>query len=179
MKRINIGTLAWLVIALVGGCSGSAPTAGPTAGSQQPTADASAAGAEVAELSKVTKEGAAGAPGSVASAVDASGCKMPAQAPPDAGVRACGMGVTLLDCTDARGYGCECVASDPAGGCTGCGPAEGYTCQNKCAPNEYATACGGPPSFDGGFAYEGPPDGCRVASVTPAGLLFYCCPCGS
>jgi hypothetical protein len=97
------------------------------------------------------------------------------------GVRACGVGRAFVECTYPSGAGCGCISDDPTS-CPGCGPASGATCRSRCAPNEYAVSCGGPPALplpDGSFAslYQDAPDACVGVAGTPAGNLYSCCPC--
>ena len=94
----------------------------------------------------------------------------------DAGPGACTIGRAALTCTLPSGGGCGCVSNGTS--CDdACGPASGATCQNHCNDNEYAVACGGPPRTDASTSYASPPPGCRGVEFTPAGLVFYCCPC--
>jgi len=95
----------------------------------------------------------------------------------DAGPGACHASRAQVWCTDPAGDGCGC-SSDGAMSCdcsavAGGGP---WTCAFKCAANQYSLACGsiGP----GAGAAASPPDGCTAAGATPAGIAYYCCPCG-
>jgi len=102
-------------------------------------------------------------------------CRWPASLD-DAGAGACHASRTQVWCTDPAGEGCGC-ASDGAMSCdcsavVGGGP---WTCAFKCAANQYSVACG---SVGGAGAAASPPDGCTAAGATPAGIAYYCCPCG-
>jgi hypothetical protein len=123
-------------------------------------------------------------------------CAWPA--PVDAGPGACRVGRVHLECTYPAGLACAdgmtwtspegpvsmlCLSEDPTG-CPGCHPIAGTaTCKSKCAPNQYATSCGGPPrlALDGGGVdpgyYEEPPEACTLTTPTPSGMGFWCCPC--
>jgi hypothetical protein len=109
-------------------------------------------------------------------------------------VGACTVGRAYVVCKYPSGVVCDggfgasspgginmlCISDDPAG-CPGCSATSGTaTCMNRCAPNEYAVSCGGPPMQlpDGGFGgYQEPPDACVGAGGTPAGNEYLCCPC--
>jgi hypothetical protein len=93
----------------------------------------------------------------------------------DGGPGACTIGRASLTCTLPSGVGCGCVSDGTS--CDDCGPGSGATCQNQCNDNEYAAACGGPPRPDASTSYASPPPGCRSIAPTPAGVVFYCCPC--
>ena len=92
----------------------------------------------------------------------------------DAGPGACGVARALLYCSYPSGAGCSCLSDDPTT-CPGCGPSTGATCTSKCAANEYATSCGGPPSSN--VTYQGLPASCHSVGGTPGGNLYGCCPC--
>jgi hypothetical protein len=94
----------------------------------------------------------------------------------DAGAGACSVALAYVECTYPSGAGCGCLSDDPTA-CPGCGPSEGATCKNHCNANEYAVACGGPPSPNSNVVYQDAPDACVGASYTPAGVVFACCPC--
>jgi hypothetical protein len=126
-----------------------------------------------------------------ASSLDASSqlpaCSLPT--PVDAGADACLIGRFHLQCTYPAGVAFGdgstftspngpvrdlCVSDDPTG-CPGSHPISGVaTCESKCAPDQYAISCGGPP--DQGY-YQEPPDTCVLATPTPSGVGFWCCPC--
>jgi hypothetical protein len=78
----------------------------------------------------------------------------------------------LVECTGA-GVTNICVSTDVTG-CTG----SSVGCSNLCAANQYGLSYGGvgplapPPSI-------GLPAGCGPGMYTPAGVAFYCCPCGT
>ena len=122
-------------------------------------------------------------------------CTWPA--PIDAGPGACWVGRVHLECSYPSGATCDdgktytgsggvrmlCVSDDPTG-CPGCHPISGTaTCQSLCAPNQYVMACGGPPrlALDGGGIdrgyYQEPADVCTLATPTPSGMGYWCCPC--
>jgi hypothetical protein len=93
----------------------------------------------------------------------------------DAGAGACQPAHALLSCTD--GNVTELCLSDDPTRCPGVSALPGVTvdnCHDLCDPQEFAVVCGsvGPgPTND-------PPAGCHGAEATPAGIVFYCCPCG-
>ena len=92
-----------------------------------------------------------------------------------------GSGRMLLNCTYTGGSTEGCLSNDV----TGCpGPPLMTTtdgdlvgCSDLCAADEYGLSYGGvgplaaPPSID-------LPTGCGSGRYTPAGVAFYCCPCG-
>jgi hypothetical protein len=76
-----------------------------------------------------------------------------------------------LECTNTNGIGESCT---PDSGVTNCGdPAA--TCRDHCALDEYVASCGSV----GPGPVPDPPSGCKFAGAIPAGIAFYCCPCGS
>jgi len=84
-----------------------------------------------------------------------------------------------LTCTDHAGGGLLCPTDDlknckTAGSMVSGGP---WTCHDQCEPTEYSLSCGGigPSAAPSG----NPPSACRFAGAVPAGIAFYCCPCGS
>ena len=94
-------------------------------------------------------------------------------------VAGCGAVRGYLSCTDPAGDGMECPTDDlkncrdTAGPMVSGGP---WTCHDQCQPMEYSLSCGGiGPSAPSG----NPPSACRFAGAIPAGIAFYCCPCGS
>jgi hypothetical protein len=124
-----------------------------------------------------------------------STCHWPASLD-DAGPGACSVGRAYVECVYPSGVSCEagggafspggvtmgCISDDPTS-CTGCASTAGAaTCTDKCAPNEYAVSCGGPPHFsvDGGpddFVYRQAPSNCVDIGATPGGNVYSCCPC--
>ena len=95
----------------------------------------------------------------------------------DAG-SSCSVDNALLSCTSPDGSNNEVCLSDNINACpddTAIG-----NCSDECPTNEYAAACGGPPFADGGAPSNAPPAAnCHDPQTTPAGVIFYCCPCGS
>jgi len=83
----------------------------------------------------------------------------------------------LVKCGGTAGASGVCVGNDPGSGC-GSALGDSVGCSNLCAANQYGLAYGGvgplapPPSID-------LPAGCGSALYTPAGVAFYCCPCGT
>ncbi len=85
----------------------------------------------------------------------------------------------LLQCSYAGGTTEDCISSD-ATGCPGPFLVQGdlIGCSNLCTVSEYGLSYGGvgpsaaAPSVD-------LPVGCRLGLQTPAGVAFYCCPCGT
>jgi hypothetical protein len=84
----------------------------------------------------------------------------------------------LLECTGGGVTG-VCVSNDNTG-CSGSGAVVGdsVVCSNLCAANEYGLSYGGvgPLAPSPSIAL---PAGCRAGLLTPAGIAFYCCPCGN
>lgn len=101
-------------------------------------------------------------------------CTLPSAGDVNAG--ACSIGRALVSCSSPNG-GCTCLSDDPKT-CAGCSEQLGadVECENKCAPNEYAVSCGGPPKLDGG-TYQSVPKDCTALSATPGGNTYACCPC--
>jgi hypothetical protein len=96
----------------------------------------------------------------------------------DAAAVSWGAGRMWLECKYTDGTIEDCLSNDA----TGCpGPvmirADLVGCSDLCAANEYGLSYGGvgplapPPSID-------LPAGCGSGLHTPAGVAFYCCPCG-
>ncbi len=85
----------------------------------------------------------------------------------------CTAGRAFLSCAGPGGIHMLCL-SDNATQCPKPTP-DGYTCTDECHPDEFGAGCGHlrpgaqPPA----------PAGCRTLGPTPAGPVFYCCPCGS
>lgn len=108
------------------------------------------------------------------SGLDGGQCTLPSNLTAVApGVKPCTVGHAQVWCTQPSGGGCGCIADSAASGCPGCTPTGGTTCENKCAPNQYAVACGGL----GSGQYEQVPDACVGVVYTPGGVAFACCPC--
>jgi hypothetical protein len=105
-------------------------------------------------------------------------CQWPASLN-DAGPGACTVGRAYVVCSYPSGGGELCISDDP----TSCPGFSSTACTNKCAPNEYAVSCGGPPpgpTADGGapaFTYQEAPAGCVSVGFTPGGNEYSCCPC--
>ena len=92
----------------------------------------------------------------------------------DAGAGACRAARTFLSCTAPNGVGEECTSDDPTQCSGGNGmPGVTFTCHDLCGPEEYGAACGS----IGPGPISDPPAGCHGAEATPAGVVFYCCPC--
>jgi hypothetical protein len=99
---------------------------------------------------------------------------------PDAATSGCGATRAYLWCSDPSGAGEGCPADDPmqtqctnsGGPSVSGGP---WTCHDQCKATEYSLSCGG----IGPYAPQGnPPAVCRYVAAVPAGIVFYCCPCG-
>jgi hypothetical protein len=168
------GSGAGLIYCLLVACSSSSMTSG-TAGP-----DASRSG---------TSE--SGGDGAAASQVE---CHWPAGLN-DGGPGACHVGRAYVECAYSEGVTCEdgtgafspdgvtelCLSNDGRS-CSGCRSTTGTAaCASKCAVNEYAVSCGGPPrpTPDGGSAseYQSAPTGCIAIGSTPGGNTYSCCPC--
>jgi hypothetical protein len=96
----------------------------------------------------------------------------------DSGPGGCSAARVLVSCTLASGAGCGCVSNGPIE-CSSCGPANGATCKDVCALDEYVVACGGigPPPADAAVGNTQPPSACHFSAAVPAGIAYYCCPC--
>src|SRR5579859_5722820 len=84
-----------------------------------------------------------------------------------------------VGCTGEAGGGEFCLSNDPTTRDDPGGPSVSggpFTCRDDCAPNEYGLACGG---IGPNPAPSNPPAACRSVAVTPAGVYFLCCPCGT
>jgi hypothetical protein len=96
----------------------------------------------------------------------------------DASTSTCSVDQALLSCTSPDGSSTEVCLSDNINGCpddTAVG-----NCTSECPNGEYAAACGGPPTDGGAAPSNAPPaSSCHDPQPTPAGVIFYCCPCGS
>ncbi len=131
-----------------------------------------------------TSTSAGNAQGAAAGAASSTGeCRALANTV-DAGSAACSVARALVECasSDPTSGSCECLSDDPTT-CAFCRQqlTGEVTCVSKCAANEYAVACGGPPIINGdGTSSQGPvsaPPGCGDLGYTPAGSEFACCPC--
>lgn len=120
---------------------------------------------------KPTDGGAAGGSGNAAAGLPA--CTWPSELDGDASSRAtCHAARALVTCTiPGGGTGTMCT-TDGTLACEGTnlGP-----CSDKCNADEYVASCGGP----GPGAVPDAPAGCRFSGAVPAGIAFYCCPCGA
>jgi hypothetical protein len=114
-------------------------------------------------------------------AMDATGlpvCQWPAALEPSDASAAgqCRAARAFVSCADANGGGVSCLSDDPTK-CPDTPVQVGatFTCQNQCAADEYGAACGsvGPSTAP----FPEAPAGCRQLAATPAGVVFYCCPC--
>ncbi|HVV52264.1 MAG TPA: hypothetical protein VHO06_21525 [Polyangia bacterium] len=106
----------------------------------------------------------------VANDLEGRQCSWPSSLNDADGRTACQPARAFVSCTDSTGAGCECLSDQVSCACQ----AAGVTCQDKCAANQYAVACGGV----GPGAVPSPPDGCTFAGANPGGVAYYCCPCG-
>jgi hypothetical protein len=102
----------------------------------------------------------------------ATQCSWPASLD-DAGAGGCRAERAIVQCADSGGGQCFGLADDVS--CSGCG--DGFSNPvDKCGSDQYGVVCGsvGPSSTPIGT----PPSGCTSQGATPAGTIFYCCPCG-
>ena len=92
----------------------------------------------------------------------------------NAGRGACHAARALLSCVGSNQTFEDCLSNDPAA-CPGPASMPGvtFTCHDVCAPHEYGVACGS----IGPGPISDPPAGCHDPLATPAGIVFYCCPC--
>jgi hypothetical protein len=81
----------------------------------------------------------------------------------------CSAARTLLSCDYETGGTVECMTNDWT-----CDGSVSGSCVPRCEANEYVAACGGA----GPGPIPEPPLGCRSLGAIPAGVVFYCCPCG-
>jgi hypothetical protein len=99
-------------------------------------------------------------------------CTWPASLDPtDASGGKCTAARAYLVCADPSGGQVGCISDDP----TRCPGTAGYGCKDQCNADEYGAVCG----QVGPGPEEAPPAGCRLVGPTPAGIAFYCCPCGA
>ncbi len=84
---------------------------------------------------------------------------------------ACHAERALVKCSLPGGVTAECLSDDP----TSCPDSTGGSCADQCNKDEYAVSCGqvGPGPIGS------PPAACRSMGAIPAGIVYYCCPCGS
>jgi membrane protease subunit (stomatin/prohibitin family) len=80
----------------------------------------------------------------------------------------------MLSCTLPGGVTASCWTDDPMQ-CQGGNPAGAVACHAECAKNEFLARCGGV----GPGPIPDPPAGCRAQGAAPAGIEFFCCPCGA
>jgi hypothetical protein len=122
--------------------------------------------------------------GSPAAGTTAADCRWNAAwTPADAGDGRCQARRHRVSCVGVGGPGASnsmvyvsCLSdTDTCEGLERTTPGVTYTCHDECAPNEFGMVCGriGP---GGG---EAPPGACTKEGPTPAGISFYCCPCGT
>ncbi|MEO7035566.1 MAG: hypothetical protein ABI548_16690 [Polyangiaceae bacterium] len=86
-------------------------------------------------------------------------------------IGSCLSAAKFVDCTFDSGAGVGCLSN----GATTCDGADGATCVDKCASDQFAISCGGPPAM--GVTYEDVPANCEVAANTPGGKAYACCSC--
>jgi hypothetical protein len=143
--------------------------------STHPAVDSSSPPADLA----VPADSADQAASDAASPVAYPACHWPASLDPtDAGDSRCQAKRYRLQCDGGdAGVRAFCISNDPTQ-CEGLStsvPGATFTCHHDCAPNEFGLVCGriGPASAPPAE----PPAGCHSFSGTPAGIVFYCCPC--
>jgi hypothetical protein len=110
---------------------------------------------------------AGGCGGSSGSAISGPMCKRAASVG-DGGASGCLAANALVECSN--GSIDETCLSDTVS----CGGSDPGSCKNTCHGNEYALSCGGigPQAMP-----ANPPAECRAGLATPAGIVFFCCPC--
>jgi hypothetical protein len=85
---------------------------------------------------------------------------------------------SLLSCRLTAGATALCLSDDP-NDVKRCPDndvaAQTVACDSLCAQGEYAVACG----KAGPSTTPSPPPGCKDSRVTPGGVVYSCCPCGS
>jgi hypothetical protein len=106
----------------------------------------------------------------------ADGCSWPAAlAQNDSPSGQCrGAARAVLSCTSAAGRA-DCVTNDGQCDTSNTNFTGPFTCQNHCGATEFGILCG----YVGPGPEVTPPPTCRAVIQTPAGVTFYCCPCGS
>ena len=169
LKRTLSAVMAPWCVVIAAACSSSAPGAGTNTNWIKCTTDVGcAATATPATCVSGVCRTADGKAALAASKPEA--CVMPS---PDAGASgraACQMSRAYVTCMNPDGSGSSCTTD----GAITCEGATG-TCQGECAATEYVAACGGV----GPGPVPDPPAGCHFVAAFPAGVAFYCCPCGS
>jgi hypothetical protein len=109
----------------------------------------------------------------------APACSWPAGLDPtDSGAGRCTAKRHRLECEGSDGVTATCL-SDLPDRCEGMSsnPNTSVTCHDQCGPQEYGVVCGRVGPSDVSSAPPAP--NCRESLITPAGVAFYCCPCGS
>jgi hypothetical protein len=109
-------------------------------------------------------------------------CSWPASlGPNDASTGACrNASRAVLSCTQPSGAGELCLSNDLVQcsdmSAAAAAPSGAPRCQDLCQPDEFGIICGpiGPTTTG-----ANPPSNCRSLLPTPAGIVFYCCPCES
>jgi hypothetical protein len=107
--------------------------------------------------------------GGRATDIDAVQCTWPSTLN-DAGPGGCQAARAYITCSGPSG-GVLCLSD----GALTCPNVTDESCHDACAANQFAVACG---SIDPSVPSADPPAGCTSAGFTPAGIGFYCCPCG-
>jgi hypothetical protein len=179
LRRSLAGTLARAVWGFVtclvtfgcGGETGKEQTCADCTGqpSSQTGGTSSVTGGSQAGTSQTT-QGSGGSPGDTTVQSGLTACSWPAVLNGSSRDQ-CHASRRMIACTDPGGGGEFCTTD---GGAT-CFGTPGQTCKDRCAPDEYFAACGGV----GPGAVPDPPVGCHSGSFSPAGIAYYCCPCGS
>jgi hypothetical protein len=80
----------------------------------------------------------------------------------------------IVLCENSNDSSVSCASDDPTQ-CpdSGLEPAATHSnCVNQCTSDEYVLACG---SVSPGY----PPSTCRFFELVPAGVIYFCCPCGT
>ncbi len=76
-----------------------------------------------------------------------------------------------------RGGEAVCVSNDAQCDTSNTNITGPFSCQNHCSPTEFGIICGSVGPNPGPEVT--PPPTCRAVVPTPAGVVFYCCPCGA
>lgn len=105
-----------------------------------------------------------------------NGCTWPAAlAQNDSSSGQCrGAARAVLSCTSTTG-GADCLTNGGECDTSNTNITGPFTCQNRCSATEFGIVCG----YVGPGPEVTPPPTCRAVLPTPAGVTFYCCPCGS
>jgi len=157
-----------VMVALVSGCASATISNGDhNATGGQPATGQSATGGENSTGGQSTSSDAGDS--------DQSQCTWPKEfnfANPLGG--GCSASRAMLQCEGSNGTSVSCTGNDLTQ-CPDLGlePTVTYSnCVSSCTSEEYVLACGS-------TSPGNPPSNCRFIDFIPAGVIYYCCPCGT